>query len=569
MVYSFFLSFPTHQLQVISTARYALLPLSLQEVESEEYLQSTTTELAKSLVLTCDNKYHITRCHAMLRFLSSLAPTLQLQGSSEIHRALVDDWLELSGEYLEGPILEILEDANSATAQKKMENALSILDHHFKDKVYRVGDCVTLADISVAILLQKAASFGVKTKHSSVATWYESITRQECFSNTPSPSTTTNTTEIIPFTRNLCSGLTAGNTLYRRHRIRIQEALTGKYGNQTITVAGWARTIRSANKGKLLFVELNDGSTVSSLQCVLNATTTANFEPCKASGGTGASFQLQGTLIPSQGTRQALEMQVSHGTLLGALLGGKDGEMGGRIYPLSKKKHSLEHMREHAHLRARGRLMAAVLRVRHAMTMATHQFFHQHGFVHCHTPIITRTADLEGADDQFAVVEASDGLEGVTAPSKRKEKSKCRQNFFGKPVHLTVSGQFHAEAMACSLSEVYTFGPAFRADRRQVQRICNGMGSAFSNTCQHVLLSFFCGIISSSQLSEYWMVEVEIAFVNLNDCINLAEDYLKYCVRYALDYCADELQFLESYEGGEIGLTERLKHVWEKPFQVC
>jgi len=197
------------------------------------------------------------------------------------------------------------------------------------------------------------------------------------------------------------------SNLYRRHRIRIKEVLANdgkEYLNKTITVAGWARTQRNANKGQLLFVELNDGSSGESIQCVLEAEKTEGFDECKASGGTGASFQMVGTLIPSQGDGQAVELAVTTGKLLGAVYGGnvEGTEVGGKLYAMSKKAHTLEHMREHAHLRPRGRLHAAAMRIRHSMAYATHNFFHNHGFLYIHTPILTG-ADCEGAGEQFGV----------------------------------------------------------------------------------------------------------------------------------------------------------------------
>ena len=197
------------------------------------------------------------------------------------------------------------------------------------------------------------------------------------------------------------------SNLYRRHRIRIKEVMANdgkQYLNKTITVAGWARTQRNANKGQLLFVELNDGSSGESIQCVLEAEKTEGFDECKASGGTGASFQMVGTLIPSQGDGQAVELAVTTGKLLGAVYGGnvEGTEVGGKLYAMSKKAHTLEHMREHAHLRPRGRLHAAAMRIRHSMAYATHNFFHNHGFLYIHTPILTG-ADCEGAGEQFGV----------------------------------------------------------------------------------------------------------------------------------------------------------------------
>lgn len=447
--------------------------LSLKEATSEELQQMSI--LAKSLVLTCKldnsanaNRIAITGSNAMMRFISSLAPVSQLQGQSELCRGLVDGWLEFAWNSLELPLqvlsLRVKDGSKTVDAAvlKDMDAVLMTVENHLKDKEYFVGDCITLADISIAVSLRKAVSLGVNIKHTSVVRWYETIARKDFFQRTPATTTCTGTESIHIVSVKINDALDGPpmvESLHRRRRVRIKEALGGQYLNQTITVCGWARTIRSASKGKLLFVELNDGSSVSSLQCVLGSVVTANFEQCKASGGTGASFHLEGKLIASRGARQALEMQVLTGTLLGAVHGGKDGEVGGMMYPLSKKKHSVEHLRQHAHLRARGLLSAAVMRCRHAMTIATHNFFHQKGFVNCHTPILTNTG-LEGADERFAVVRATDDLASASGNQQRKSS----HDFFGRPVNLTTSSQFRAEALACSLSDVYTFGPNFRAD---------------------------------------------------------------------------------------------------------
>jgi len=372
---------------------------------------------------------------------------------------------------------------------------------------------------------------------------------------------------------------------YRRHRVRIKEVMVNdgaQYLGKTITVAGWARTTRNANKGQLLFVELNDGSTGGSIQCVLDSEKTEGFDECKASGGTGASFQMVGTLIASQGSEQAVELAVTTGKLLGAVYGGnvEGTEIGGKLYPMSKKAHTLEHMREHAHLRPRGRVHAAAMRIRHSMAYATHTFFHNHGFLYIHTPILTG-ADCEGAGEQFGVTTmlGSDHLAtGIEVPviepppvedpdtiSKKELKRRAKKaalelakidptkpvdetvvgavdyskDFFGKRVNLTVSGQLNVETHACALSDVYTFGPTFRAEN--------------SHTGRH--------------LAEFWMIEPEICFADLADDINLAEDYLKYCVRFALENCAEDLEFFENSPYGEEGLRDRLKNVLESPFK--
>jgi len=394
--------------------------------------------------------------------------------------------------------------------------------------------------------------------------------------------------QLVDATKNLSGNYLHGaappvtNNLYKRNRIRIKEALAeASYVDQEITVAGWARTTRNANKGQLLFIELNDGSTGASLQCVLSSDTTEGFEECKGSGGTGASFQLKGKLIESQGEGQAVEMQVTTGILLGAVYGGnpEGTEVGGMLYPIPKKNNTLEYMRDQAHMRPRTRVHAAAMRIRHAMAFATHNFFNNHGFLYIHTPILT-CADCEGAGEQFAVTTmlGSDHLKtDVTLPvhaapaeeegekklSKKEMKRRAKKeaskkvdpnkpeehkvpgavdyskDFFARRANLTVSGQLNVETHACALSDVYTFGPTFRAEN--------------SHTARH--------------LSEFWMIEPEIAFADLTEDINLAEDYLKYCVKYALENCADDLEFFETNPNGEEGLRDRLRNVLENPFK--
>ena len=511
---------PSSSTQVIATALYSSVSLSLAGASSSESLQSDTTALAKSLVLTYDDKTHISTTNAMMRLIASLAPASQLQGQSDSESAQVDGWVSFGWNSFEVP-LEVLEkDPSVDSVKADIAASLGTLDAHLKDKTYVVGGTISLADISLAIALHNAVSSGVlEVKAANVARWYATITSQDFFQTTMTTPTSAGTVLGGASVSSFSGSGVAFNgqappvvgAMYKRRRIRIKEAIANdgsEYINQTITVAGWARTTRNANKGTLLFVQLSDGSTGSSLQCVLDSTTTEGFEECKACGGTGASFQMVGKLIPSQEDGQAVEMQVVTGTLLGAVYGGKDGEVGGMLYPMSKKKHTLEYMREHAHLRPRGRVHAAAMRIRHAMAFATHNFFHNHGFVYVHTPILTG-ADCEGAGEQFGVttILGSDHLAtGVTLPlnepppaedeekkiSKKEQKRMAKkqaaaaakadpdkpveetvigavdytQDFFGHRVNLTVSGQLNVETHACALSDVYTFGPTFRAEKR-------------------------------------------------------------------------------------------------------
>lgn len=607
------------------------IPLELAEVASAEELLTKTAN-AKSLVLTYDEKTHVATSNAMMRLIASMAPATGLLGDTDAESALVDGWISFVFNSLDVPLEVLNRDATVQAVQTDVAQSLDTLDAHLAKQTYMVGDKITLADISLVLSLYRAVALGVwnvsdkkNVKETNLARWYDTVIHQSFFQEllkTPASSGTIvggsahATVSSGPgLMMNGIAPSVVGNA-YTRRRIRIKEVIANggaDFIDQTITVAGWARTTRNANKGQLLFVELNDGSCGACLQCVLDSETTAGFEESKASGGTGASFQLVGKVIKSPAAGQAVEMQVTTGKLLGAVYGGKDETVGGMFYPLSKKAHTLEHMREHAHLRARGRVHASAMRIRHAMAYATHNFFHNHGFLYIHTPILTG-ADCEGAGEQFGVTTmlGSDHLApGITLPihhppapeeeeeeegktlSKKEQKRLAKkteaaakkpesnkpveekiigavdysQDFFGHRVNLTVSGQLNVETHACALSDVYTFGPTFRAEKRWVL-----LSSSVLLVCVSVVLIFSVFFrfdsFTSRHLSEFWMIEPEIAFANLTDDINLAEDYLKYCVRYALECCADDLEFFENSPHGEEGLRDRLRNVLENPFKV-
>lgn len=494
--------------------------------------------------------------------------------------AQVDAWLQWTWSNLDLPATSSREDL--------LQAALQHLDQHLTFRTYLVGNCITAADISVAASLE-AASTAVLSSFDNVTRWSSTVTQQEWW--VAAKGALGSSLEGPVFTRSspgAVSATSAGGVQlngpapavvshkYRRPRLRIKELLGNDQGRsfqqQTVTVAGWARTIRKAS-AKLMFVELNDGSTGHSLQCVLDSTTMSGFEECKANGGTGASFQFTGVIVSSPGAEQAIDLNVTQGALLGAIYGGNvEGTVvGGMLYPLAKKEHTLEHLREVAHLRPRGQIHAAAMRIRHAMAYATHHFFHSHGFLYIHTPIITG-ADCEGAGEQFGVTTmlGNDHLKpDIALPYnekkelskselKRLEKQKAKadptkpvvevvpgavdysQDFFGQRVNLTVSGQLNVETHACALCDVYTFGPTFRAEE--------------SRTYRH--------------LSEFWMIEPEIAFADLHADIDLAEDYLKYCVKFALENCAEDLEFFENNPHGEAGLRTRLRNVLDNEFKV-
>lgn len=315
--------------------------------------------------------------------------------------------------------------------------------------------------------------------------------------------------------------------------MQIKEILSLSPSNQTITVKGWVRTKRVSSN--VAFVALNDGSTIHNIQGVIADGTVA--EETLRLVTTGACIALTGILIPSQGQGQSVEIQVTDIQVYGTA----DPEK----YPLQPKKHSLEFLREIAHLRPRTNTFSAILRVRHALAFAVHSYFNDKGFFYLHTPIITGS-DAEGAGEMFRVTT----LPTTNPPMTEEGKVDFKEDFFGKETNLTVSGQLEGELGAMALSKVYTFGPTFRAEN--------------SNTTRH--------------LAEFWMIEPEVAFNELEDNMNLAEDFTKYCIKYALDHCADDIAFLEKRlleeektkkkeEQSELSLTEKLRFVTENDFE--
>ncbi|MDN5290146.1 MAG: asparaginyl-tRNA synthetase [Anaerophaga sp.] len=314
-------------------------------------------------------------------------------------------------------------------------------------------------------------------------------------------------------------------------RTKIADLLRSNDIGKPFTVKGWVRT-RRGNK-KVNFVALNDGSGINNLQIVVDM---PHFDETLVRRiTTGAAISVEGILQASQGSGQKVELLAKSIEIL--------GDSDPDKYPLQPKKHSLEFLREIAHLRFRTNTFGAITRVRHAMIFAVHQFFNSKGFYNIHTPIIT-ASDAEGAGEMFQVTT----LDLENPPRDEEGKIDYSKDFFGKPTNLTVSGQLEGELAALALSEIYTFGPTFRAEN--------------SNTSRH--------------LSEFWMIEPEMAFYDLKDNMDLAEEFLKYLLQYALDHCMDDLQFLSKRQQDEeknkkeadrsMELIEKLKFVLENEF---
>ncbi|MBD2113928.1 MULTISPECIES: asparagine--tRNA ligase [Cyanophyceae] len=280
---------------------------------------------------------------------------------------------------------------------------------------------------------------------------------------------------------------------------RIRDILHKGEPGQSTTIQGWVRTKREA-KG-VTFVDVNDGSSMAGLQVVLNADL-AGYDTVVKDLTTGSSVEIGGTLVESPGKGQRVELQGDSITVFGTA----DGE----TYPLQKKRHSFEYLRTLGHLRSRTNTLSAVFRVRNACAQAIHQFFNERSFLWIHTPIIT-ASDCEGAGEMFAVT----GLNLANPPKDKAGAVDYSQDFFGKPAYLTVSGQLEAEIMAMAFTDVYTFGPTFRAEN--------------SNTSRH--------------LAEFWMVEPEMAFCDLTGNMDLAEEFLKYIFHSVLEQCPEDMTF--------------------------
>ena len=297
--------------------------------------------------------------------------------------------------------------------------------------------------------------------------------------------------------------------MFKRNRLLIKQLLNDydtACGNFE-TVYGWIDTIRIQKNNGIAFISLNDGSCLQSLQIVLNPSLDTNYDTIYTDGTKGVSIKVYGQIINSPAKGQTIEMKCNTLTIL--------GKVNATEYPIAKKKLPLEHIRKFPQLRIKTKTISAISRIRHCCSIATHTFFSSRDFKYIHTPILTSN-DCEGAGETFKLKDSS---------------------IFDKPVNLTVSGQLHGETMACGLGDIYTFGPTFRAEQ--------------SHSTRH--------------LSEFWMIEPEMCFINLHDLMNIAEDYIKYCLNACLTECNDEILFFTKHY--KSSLYEDLKIMVIKPFE--
>mmetsp|Transcript_20469 Transcript_20469/g.29386 ORF Transcript_20469/g.29386 Transcript_20469/m.29386 type:complete len:713 (-) Transcript_20469:55-2193(-) len=534
--------------KVLGVAEYADIELNVTKGVSEDSLQQLHSQ-AKSFVLmtpggplTCQN--------TILRYLGELKPASGLVGETAYDSSQIDQWIDFSWQEIEVRLHVLLAKPGSpcladvspqqkagidAKVKGELPTALLVLDSHLESKTYIVSERITIADISLCCTCTTLHKMGLVSQgaYPNLFRWMMTVSNHKSLKKTFGPSDAG------------VKGQEQGRgQIYKwsRGRIRVKELLNeGKTAiGREVTVKGWIRTTRSAEKGKIVFVELTDGSTPRGLQLVLNSEKVAGTTAVANCGGAGASLSVKGLVVESPAKGQSIEVHVTDAEVLGPVYGGENGEVGGKLYPMAKKQHSLEFLREMAHLRPRSKVFSSALRMRHAMAYAVHSFYNERGFVYVHTPLIT-AADCEGAGEQFLVTtllphEDSKPSDIPTTPTGAADYSK---DFFGRRCSLTVSGQLNVETHACALSDVYTFGPTFRAEN--------------SHTSRH--------------LAEFWMIEPEICFADIFDNMALAEDFIKYCTRYALEHCADDLAYFEEqYPQGEKGLRERLRNVAESDF---
>lgn len=301
---------------------------------------------------------------------------------------------------------------------------------------------------------------------------------------------------------------------------QIRDQQSGIIGRE-LTVKGWVRTVRAQKN--FAFIEVNDGSTLSNLQVIANQQL-PGYDTLLETLSTGCSVAITGQAVESPGKNQTVELQASEIQVI--------GRCDPTSYPLQKKRHSFEFLRTIAHLRPRTNTQGAVARIRNAAAFATHCFFQERGFLYLHAPIIT-AADCEGAGQMFRVTT----LDTNALPKGSDGKVDHTKDFFAKPAYLTVSGQLNGEIYACALSDVYTFGPTFRAEN--------------SNTARH--------------LAEFWMIEPEMAFADITDNMDCAEAYLKYVIGYLLEHCAEDMAFFDQFIAE--GLLQRLQKIVATPFE--
>jgi len=539
--------------KILITAKFANIDLNRVDYDVLDAATKSLVDVAKLPALILSPTLAITQANAILRFVARKNSKTTLYGETPEQSAQVDQWIdyvlnevETCAAVLTYPLLGVsgFSASMEATVQAKkdMFAALQKFDAHLLDHMYLVFDKISVADVAAAttcinlykLILTEKDREGLKN----LTRWFYTCVNQPQFKDivgvvsenavSSTGSSETKTSSVVasvnsntgpvsnsPAVVNVEYNTTLENGgLWRRNRTRLREIICrpdkglGLVG-QTIEVAGWVKSLQK----NMRFLQLGDGSCASTLQIVMDDEfLKEGKEDIKNCGGTDACVRVFGMLVEGKRKENPVEVQAIKITVHGK-------NLDNARYPIAKGRQGIQFdtLRQHMHLRIRTTIMSCVMRLRNSCAFATHRFFQQRGFNYVHTPIIT-ASDCEGAAEMFQVTTMLEKQENWDKLRKnpKLEGRQYKQDFFKKPAFMTVSGQLNVETYACALCDVYTFGPTFRAEN--------------SNTSRH--------------LAEFWMIEPEIAFGDLDDNAKLAEDYLKYCIQYCFDNNMDDIQFL-------------------------
>jgi len=539
--------------KILITAKFANIDLNRVDYDVLDAATKSLVDVAKLPALILSPTLAITQANAILRFVARKNSKTTLYGETPEQSAQVDQWIdyvlnevETCAAVLTYPLLGVsgFSASMEATVQAKkdMFAALQKFDAHLLDHMYLVFDKISVADVAAAttcinlykLILTEKDREGLKN----LTRWFYTCVNQPQFKDivgvvsenavSSTGSSETKTSSVVasvnsntgpvsnsPAVVNVEYNTTLENGgLWRRNRTRLREIICrpdkglGLVG-QTIEVAGWVKSLQK----NMRFLQLGDGSCASTLQIVMDDEfLKEGKEDIKNCGGTDACVRVFGMLVEGKRKENPVEVQAIKITVHGK-------NLDNARYPIAKGRQGIQFdtLRQHMHLRIRTTIMSCVMRLRNSCAFATHRFFQQRGFNYVHTPIIT-ASDCEGAGEMFQVTTMLEKQENWDKLRKnpKLEGRQYKQDFFKKPAFMTVSGQLNVETYACALCDVYTFGPTFRAEN--------------SNTSRH--------------LAEFWMIEPEIAFGDLDDNAKLAEDYLKYCIQYCFDNNMDDIQFL-------------------------
>lgn len=537
-----------HVQKVLVAANYAGMKLRLDDKTDAETVKQVTGQSRLPVLVLASGGPKLSQSNSMLRFVARTDKEGRLYGGSPADQAMVDQWIDFSLNELEQgaavltfPLLGC-RDFNptpeaTAVALRDVLSALATMNEYLLDHTYLVNDLLSVADVACACACVNLFRLVLTEKHRSeltnVVRWFYTCVNQPQFRSVVgavpeaavdpaatgagetkaqaaavgAPATSRGPASTSPAVVNVEYNTTLpGGGKWRRKRTRVRELVesTPVIGS-SVTVSGWVKRLQK----NMRFMHINDGSTRHQLQIVLQGEETVGIDELRSCGGTDACVTVEGVVREGRRAEDAVEVHASRVTVHG-----RNTEAS--RYPIAKGRQgiNLETLRRSMHLRVRTSIMSSVMRIRNACAYATHRFFQQRGFQYVHTPIIT-ASDCEGAGEMFAVTTLLEkGSSALTGGKNGKPKYK--KDFFKKPSFLTVSGQLNVETYCCALSDVYTFGPTFRAED--------------SHTSRH--------------LAEFWMIEPEIAFADLDDDAALAEDYLKYCIQFCLDNCMSDIEFL-------------------------